>query len=131
MGVLSSTSWFITNLFIYLLFFVVVSRVGRKSTTKCNQTTKLPWHNELAKTRTPEILNIRTVNKEKLEVKQFPETQEEWNEDHEKEFRKKSPEGLAAFQRQARHKEVITTGIWEHIFQNDTPSHSDIKPRTH
>jgi hypothetical protein len=33
MGVLSSTSWFIINLFfIYLLFFVVVSR---KSTTKC------------------------------------------------------------------------------------------------
>jgi hypothetical protein len=32
MGVLSSTSWFIINLFIYLLFFVVVSAAGRKST---------------------------------------------------------------------------------------------------
>jgi hypothetical protein len=30
MGVLSSTSWFIIN-----LFFLVVSRIGRKSTTKC------------------------------------------------------------------------------------------------
>jgi hypothetical protein len=33
MNVLSSISWFINNLFIY--FFVVVSRIGRKSTTKC------------------------------------------------------------------------------------------------
>jgi hypothetical protein len=35
MGVLSSTSWFIINLFIYLFFFVVVSAACRKSTTKC------------------------------------------------------------------------------------------------
>jgi hypothetical protein len=34
MGVLSSTFWFIINLFIYL-FFVVISAAGRKSTTKC------------------------------------------------------------------------------------------------
>jgi hypothetical protein len=40
MSVLSSTSWFIIDLLIYLLFFVVVrpvvSLIGRKSTTKCN-----------------------------------------------------------------------------------------------
>jgi hypothetical protein len=32
---IGSTFWFIINLSIYLLFFVVVSRIGRKSTTKC------------------------------------------------------------------------------------------------
>jgi hypothetical protein len=35
MCVLNITSWCIINLFIYLLFFAVVSRIGRKSTTKC------------------------------------------------------------------------------------------------
>jgi hypothetical protein len=35
MGIFSSTSWFIINLFIYLLLFVVLSEAGRKSTTKC------------------------------------------------------------------------------------------------
>jgi nucleoside recognition membrane protein YjiH len=35
MGVLSSTSWFIINLFIHLFIFVVLSLIGRKSTTKC------------------------------------------------------------------------------------------------
>jgi hypothetical protein len=37
MGVLSSTSWFIIHLLIYLLFFVVVSAAGRNSTTTCNR----------------------------------------------------------------------------------------------
>jgi hypothetical protein len=43
MGVLSSTSWFIINLFVYLLlFFVVVSVAGRKSMTKCISATSVP-----------------------------------------------------------------------------------------
>jgi hypothetical protein len=37
MGVLSSTSWFIINLFI--IFFVVIIAAGRKWTTKCNDAT--------------------------------------------------------------------------------------------
>jgi hypothetical protein len=41
MGVLSSTSWFIIHLFI--IFFVLVSRIGRTSTTKCTCLMFLYW----------------------------------------------------------------------------------------
>jgi hypothetical protein len=41
MGVLSSTSWFIINLFSYF-FFVVVSAAGHKSMTKCIEKLSLP-----------------------------------------------------------------------------------------
>jgi hypothetical protein len=36
MGVLSSTSWFTYIYSFIYYFFVVVSRIGRKSTTKCS-----------------------------------------------------------------------------------------------
>jgi hypothetical protein len=58
------------------------------------ETIEWPGHNDLDKTQKLEVLKMKAVNEEKVEVKQVPETQEEGNGGRGTQYRNKLQEDL-------------------------------------